>query len=135
MRDYGRDNACYECGAITHPDHYGQHSNFHANFIHRSEVKDGFAVSAVKWCDAGNHAFKANAPGSQSLDVTQRGDDGKEERVTMDMCASHAFPTAPQTDTLRQVEKSYEQERLALDSRQYAPTDQPVWGGSEYPAT
>jgi hypothetical protein len=95
---YDNDGNCFECGAFV--DDYNkrtQHNAFHTNFIHRAEVKDGVAVSAVKWCDAGNHAFKANAPGSQSVDVVQRDDDGREERVVMDMCAEHAFSTGRQT--------------------------------------
>lgn len=104
------DGDCVYCGATVHPDNREQHSNWHDTFIHRSEVKDGFAVSAVKWCDAGGHAFKAGEPGSQSLDVTQRDDAGKEERVTMDMCSKHAFPTGNTDPTMRAVERAYQDE-------------------------
>jgi len=105
---YG-NGKCFDCGATVEPKSRTQHSNFHTNFIHRSEVKDGFAVSAVKWCDAGNHAFKANSPGSQSVDVVQRDESGDEVRVVMDMCADHAFNTGPRPDRLREVEQAYEQ--------------------------
>lgn len=110
------DGKCVECGSSVHGPQRGQHKNFHANYIHRSEVKDGFAVSTVVWCDLGDHAFKADSPGSQSLNVVQRGDDGEEKRVMMDMCAKHAFPTAsPVTNnpTMRAVESAYNSERRA----------------------
>lgn len=95
VTNYDRNGTCFDCGATVYPSARHQHNAFHASYIHRSEVKEGFAVSAVKWCDLGNHAFKANSPGSQSIDVMQRGDNGQEERVTMDMCADHALSTAP----------------------------------------
>lgn len=107
---YRKDGGCFECGATVHPSNYGQHSNFHANFIHRAEVKDGFAVSAVKWCDKGNHAFKAGEPGSQSFTGTNRNDDGSEETVHLDMCAEHSFSLTNNTvaaPRMRQVEAAY----------------------------
>lgn len=66
-------------------------------------------MSAVKWCDVGNHAFKASADGAQSIDVMQRTDKG-EERVTMDICGEHAFPVGNANPTMRAVEASYQKE-------------------------
>jgi hypothetical protein len=103
---------CLECGSTVHGPQRGQHSNFHANFIHRAEVRDGFAVSAVKWCDLGNHAFKASEDGAQSIDIMQRTPEG-DERVTMDMCAAHAFPTGATPAPMRAVESAYKQEQNA----------------------
>lgn len=128
-RNYDINGHCFECGSTVHGPQRGQHNNFHGNYIHRAEVKDGFAVSAVKWCDPGNHAFKASEPGAQSLDIMQRGENGVEERVTMDICGSHAFNTAPSpAPRMREVEQAYEsQERkaaafMANDTRAYLPT-------------
>lgn len=83
--------ACFQCGSTVHGPQRGQHKNFHSNFIHRNEVVGGFAVSAVKWCDVGDHAFKAGAPGSQTLQATQTNDDGVTETNTVDVCAEHNF--------------------------------------------
>jgi hypothetical protein len=98
---------CSDCGSTVHGPQRGQHTNFHSNFIHRAEVKDGFAVSAVKWCDPGDHAFKANSPGAQSLDIMQRDGDGGEERVTMDICGGHAFATTPKSSVVRELETAH----------------------------
>jgi hypothetical protein len=102
------DGVCTDCGADVLGKNRTQHNNWHATFIHRSQVKDGFNVSAVKWCDIGDHAFKANSPGAQSLDIMQRDDNGGEERVTMDICGKHAFPTAQSPNpTMRAVEAAW----------------------------
>ena len=140
--DVGYDSntgACTECGSTVHGARRNQHTNFHANYIHRAEVKDGFAVSAVKWCDLGNHAFKANSPGSQSLNVVNRNEDGTEENVVMDMCGEHAFPTGPRPDKMREVEQSYEQARAVVSApanavsayphRDVTPTVEDDWRG------
>lgn len=75
-------------------------------------------MSAVKWCDLGNHAFKANIPGAQSMDVTQTNSDGMQERVVMDICPEHAFPnvglsslTSSETSTMHTITKAYEAEK------------------------
>jgi hypothetical protein len=125
--NYDQDGACFDCGSTVHGKKREQHDNFHANYIHRSQVKDGLNVSAVKWCDVGNHAFKANQPGAQSLDVTERDNDGHENRVVMDICAEHAFSTGPRPDKMREVEQAYEQQQYQGSApvnvvRPYLPT-------------
>lgn len=110
MSNYA-NGKCLECGSTVHGPARGQHSNFHANYIHRSEVKDGFlAMSIPSWCDMGHHAFKKGAPGSQSIDVMRTNDEGEEERVRMDMCADHAFPTESPTppSAAREIEQAYD---------------------------
>lgn len=103
--------ACTECGSTVHGKNRNQHNNFHANYIHRAEVVNGVAVGAVKWCDVGNHAFKANEPGAQSLNVSQTNSDGGTETVVMDICGSHAFNTG--SDTMKRVENAYARELSA----------------------
>ncbi len=99
-------NECLDCGSTVHGKNRGQHSNFHANFIHRSEVKDGFAVSAVKWCDPGDHAFKANIPGSQSFTGQERDENGSVTEVSMDMCPRHAFGMNPEQARLIEIQST-----------------------------
>lgn len=58
-------------------------------------------MSAVAWCDYGNHSFKKGAVGSQSFTGTEYGDDGQPISKQMDVCAEHSFRadraiTAPQ---------------------------------------
>jgi len=108
--DYDK-GTCIACGADVKPGNRTQHSNFHASYIHRSEVRDGFTVSLVKWCDVGDHAFKANAPGAQSIDVVQRDETGAEVRVVMDICHQHAFPTGIPTSPMAKVEMEYNRNR------------------------
>jgi hypothetical protein len=98
---------CTNCGATVESRDKTQHNNWHATFIHRSEVKDGLIMSQVAWCDPGDHAFKKNSPGAQSLDIMQRDDEGEAERVTLDICGAHAFPTGTNNPTMRAVESAY----------------------------
>jgi len=48
-------------------------------------------VSAVLWCDKGDHAFKAGTPGSQSFRGETVGRDGQPEIVFMDVCPEHSL--------------------------------------------
>ncbi len=72
-------------------------------------------MSQVAWCDPGDHAFKKNSPGAQSLDIMQRDDQGAEQRVTLDICGKHAFPTGNNNPTMRAVESAYAQEKARTD--------------------
>lgn len=58
-----------------------------------SERKDE-PMSAVAWCDPGNHAFKAGVRGSQSFDGTFVNDEGETVRSRVDVCPEHAFQGA-----------------------------------------
>lgn len=44
-------------------------------------------VSSAAWCDAGNHAFRANEPGSESMAGSQFQKDGTRKVVELDICA------------------------------------------------
>jgi hypothetical protein len=51
-------------------------------------------MAKVSWCDEGNHAFKADEPGSAHMEGSQRNEEGFEQIVTRDICAAHN-PYAP----------------------------------------
>lgn len=46
-------------------------------------------MSKVLWCDRGDHAFKADAPGSTTLTGEQVDDNGVRVRVEEDICPEH----------------------------------------------
>lgn len=48
-------------------------------------------MSNVKWCDIGEHAFKAGAPGSQTITGTEWDEDGNSLQVQQDVCPDHSF--------------------------------------------
>src|ERR1700750_575566 len=79
-RQYGYCNICHAFVPITEKRN---HEDFHNNYTYR---KDG-NMSSVVWCDYGNHAFKANAPGSAHFNGTEVGENGLTETVSMDACA------------------------------------------------
>jgi len=60
-------------------------------------------MSNVKWCDPGEHAFKAGVPGSQSFSGTSVDESGNIVQMSMDACPDHSFqPQTPRkavTDT------------------------------------
>jgi hypothetical protein len=88
----GRVRQCGNCGAIITATTIVQHQNFHKTFTHR---KDG-GMSKVLWCDPGDHPFKADAPGSATLQGSQVDDNGMRQEVTQDVCVTHN-PYASQT--------------------------------------
>lgn len=56
-------------------------------------------MSEVKWCDPGDHAFKAGTKGAQSMSMTVQEEDEKgnpvPKLVAFDACPEHGFrPTA-----------------------------------------
>jgi hypothetical protein len=74
---------CGSCGASVAWKNRIQHENFHKTFGHRRET-----VSNVKWCDSGNHAFKAGVDGSASFEGVNYVD-GKPVSATQDVCPKH----------------------------------------------
>lgn len=56
-------------------------------------------MSAVAWCDPGDHAFKAGVPGSQSFNGTVVNEEGQRVERRMDVCPDHAFqsPNPPES--------------------------------------
>jgi hypothetical protein len=85
-----RCDQCGTCGSIVPYANRTQHTNFHATFTNR---KDG-NMSSVLWCDKGDHAFNAKAPGSAHFEGTQIDENGANVFVTQDICAEHN-PNAP----------------------------------------
>ena len=79
---------CSECMGLFGKDYRAQHDTFHQSLMSREEAK---AMSAVKWCDNGEHAFKAGVKGSQSGTMTIIDDDGMPQTVTIDACPEHSF--------------------------------------------
>ena len=83
----GRYWQCATCGSAVADSNQIQHDNFHKTFTNRSDGN----MSAVLWCDLGNHAFKAGMPGSAQLTGTITNDEGRQETVTQDSCAVHNY--------------------------------------------
>lgn len=52
-------------------------------------------MSSVKWCDPGNHAFKAGIKGAQNFQGIEYGDDGAQHVVSQDACPEHAYNKTP----------------------------------------
>jgi hypothetical protein len=80
------------------------HARFHNTFIPRAELDEAIkrltreaqTMGSAAWCDKGNHAFKAGVQGSQSMTMTEQGEEGP-RNVIVDLCPEHAFPTAETT--------------------------------------
>lgn len=111
MRDYGSDGRCVKCGATVYQRDMNHHSNWH------TEVEKGIQVSNVKWCDPGDHAFKANTPGAVSFTGQQNDDQGIPQTVQMDVCGVHsgrifASPQEQEKSTMRAVESAYRQDTI-----------------------
>lgn len=87
-----QDRGVYNPRNQTRDSWQAQHDRFHEAFVPKSEVQ---AVSAVKWCDTGDHPFKAGAPGAQTLTVTENDDDGFPVSKTLDVCGLHSFSAKP----------------------------------------
>lgn len=111
MRDYDYDGKCYKCGATVPRQNMNQHSDWHA------EIEKGIQVSTVKWCDPGDHAFKANTPGAMSFTGQQNDENGIPQTVQMDVCGVHsgnifATPQQQENARLRELESRYRQETI-----------------------
>lgn len=77
---------CLECAALVPNDKLEKesHENYH-------EQQRSRTVSQVNWCDVGEHAYKANEPGSQSFQGTEYDANGDARQVRKDVCATHSF--------------------------------------------
>lgn len=83
---------CFKCGAIIgSPDAQEDHYRFHLNMVPREEAS---VMSKVNWCDIGDHAFRANEPGSQTMTVQHTDDDGRTVTEAMDVCGMHSMTPA-----------------------------------------
>jgi hypothetical protein len=103
-----RGDTLYYCsicqGLVTSVTQEG-HNNFHATFTNRTDGK----MSNVLWCDNGNHAFKAGAPGAIHFEGTQQDENGSPVTVVTDACAIHN-PFAP-----KDVKDSEERKMLTAE--------------------
>ena len=104
---FGNRYECHKCGASIDKNTalLRKHSNWHA------EMEKGIQVSAVKWCDVGDHSFKADTPGAMSFTGQQMDENGVPKTVSMDVCSVHSgnvFST-PEQRTMREVESAYKQ--------------------------
>lgn len=81
---------CSACGASVYlgGEEERMHDRFHTGMV---PIQEALRLSNVKWCDAGDHAFKAGTPGSQSATMQEADEDGIMRSVNMDMCADHAL--------------------------------------------
>lgn len=96
----GADGKCGECGATVKSAEYDRHAKWH------KEIKESKDMSGVRWCDFGNHAFKAGAPGSGSFNATIAGANGP-ETIEQDACAEHS-PFRADVNVVRQeLEAAY----------------------------
>ena len=48
-------------------------------------------MSSAAWCDPGNHAYKANEPGSQTIQGSQVDENGATQVVNLNACKEHSF--------------------------------------------
>ena len=83
----------------------------------------GVTVSDVKWCDAGNHAFKAGTPGSQTFRGTYVNEEGMSVVANIDTCPEHAF--RPSTADAQAIEAPH----VKVKNRR--GQDTPPWGSDE----
>jgi hypothetical protein len=76
---------CSLCGATIHnvSDKLETHTEFHRGHVPVQEVH---AVSMVKWCDVGDHPFKAGIAGSGSFTGQEYDENGVAVMAQMDYC-------------------------------------------------
>lgn len=101
-----RARMCSLCNALvqnTEETRYA-HEMFHEHWIPKAEVN---AMSDVKWCDPGDHAFKAGCPGSQSMTGSEVDADGIARQVNMHACAQHAYGPSISNNT-RALPRTYD---------------------------
>jgi len=95
---------CLECGGSFKKPTGGypaptddlliQHTQYHDSVIKREDVT---VMSAVLWCDRGDHPFKARTPGSSKIRASLASEDGYMEEVVQDVCPEHNPYYAPKT--------------------------------------
>lgn len=99
----GRYSECASCGATITDTNHRQHVNFHKTFTNR---RDG-NMSRVLWCDQGEHAFKADSPGSLHFEGTGYDETGKQVQQDMDACAEHNPFRASPSVIAKELEAAY----------------------------
>lgn len=109
--DYGSDGRCVKCAASVAVSNMHTHSKWH------TEIEKGIQVSAVAWCDPGDHAFKANEPGAISFTGQQTDEKGIPQTVQMDVCGKHsgrifATPEQQEASRVREIESAYTQSTI-----------------------
>lgn len=114
MADYNwnsrtRTGECLKCAATVSENNLHRHSDWH------TDVEKGIQVSNVKWCDFGDHAFKANTPGALSFTGQQNDENGLPQTVQMDVCGIHSgkvLPSQQEASTVREIESAYRQQTI-----------------------
>lgn len=64
-------------------------------------------MSNVLWCDPGNHAFKANEPGSVHYQGTAYEKDGSRHEADVDACSQHNPFGAHPENTVKEIDAGY----------------------------
>jgi hypothetical protein len=93
---------CATCGGVIPANTFAMHDLFHRKIY----AKETTNMSSVKWCDPGDHAFKAGMEGSASFQGTQMVN-GVTESITQDMCPKHNPMRAEPETVRRELEKAY----------------------------
>lgn len=101
---------CNQCTAVVQRNNSDAHSQWH-------EMQRRMTVSNVKWCDAGDHAFKAGRPGSQNVMGTEINELGQEVSVQQDVCPECAA-AARQKRSVRELETVKPEECPECSARQ-----------------
>lgn len=80
----------YLTGTIRHGvsaiDWKTTHIKYHENMVSREEAR---TMSSVRWCDNGNHPFKAGIPGAQTMVGAEIDENGRPVAVEVDICPDH----------------------------------------------
>jgi hypothetical protein len=93
---WGKKNyRCSMCSADVESGDRSAHEAFHANYVHADSIQNGRVMSNVLWCDYGDHAFKAGAPGSGDFEGTYYAEDGTPVREKRHACGEHNPMNAP----------------------------------------
>lgn len=74
-------------------------------------------MSSVRWCDNGDHPFRAGLPGAQSGVVQEINDDGVPVMKEIDVCPDHT------QKGIARASMAAEKRRKELDAETYAASE------------
>lgn len=98
---------CFTCGTIVPESALNQHHEMHVV----AELKGKRnTMSQVSWCDEGEHAFKAGAPGSVDYSATVTDENGRRQTVVRDACADHSPFQPKEVKQLKAIEAELTEE-------------------------